>query len=183
MSKSRLINRLSLWKGERIEVRDCSTSVFQGLTKSPEGRYRVLLGPDDSKSERRQSLVWPEIVLVSGRVFRGGGSHDLNRPIRWQVSRPDNRNPECKDRWDAVVGICNLRRFDFEDGARGCVRSRSHVYGDNERESLANCLIFAVSYEKKMVTPHLNPLPAAGERRMTACTLSDEFDPGVSTDD
>src|SRR5438477_11094974 len=117
MSKSRLITRLSLWKGERIEVRDCSTSVFQGLTKSPEGRYRVLLGPDDSKSERRQSLVWPEIVLVPGRVFRGGGSHDLTRPIRWQVSRPVNRNQECKDRLVADVGFCILPRFDLGGGA------------------------------------------------------------------
>ena len=183
MSKTRVTSRLSLFQRERMKVRDHSLYAFQALTKWPEERYRVLRGLDDSRSELRQFLGWSEIPRVPGRVFRGGGSHGLSHPIRWQASRPDNKNPGRKARSGAVVGICSLRRFDFEDGARGCVRSRSHVYGDNERESLANCLIFAVSYEKKMVTPHLNPLPAAGERRMTACTLSDEFDPGVSTDD
>lgn len=153
MRKSRLISRLSLWQRERIEVRDCSKSVFQELTKSPEERYRVLLGLDDSKSERRQFLVWPEIVLGLDRVFPGGDNHDLNHPIRWQVSRPDNRNPGCRDRWDAVGGICNLRGFDFEDGARECVRSRSNIGGDNERESLTDCLTFTISYEKKNGCP------------------------------
>jgi hypothetical protein len=70
-------------------VRDYSGHLFQALTKWPEQRYRVLPELDDSRSELRQSLVWPEIPLEPGRVFRGGGSHGLNHPIRWQVSRPD----------------------------------------------------------------------------------------------
>ena len=64
--------------------------------------------------------------------------------------------------------------------ARGCVRSRSRFCEDNGRESLANCLIFAISLGKeKMVTPHLNPLPAAGERRITAGILTEKFEQGA----
>jgi hypothetical protein len=161
MIKSYVTSRLSLSQRERIEVRDYSGRILQALTKWPEERYRVLPELDDSKSERRQSIVWPEIPLVLGRVFRGGGSHGLNHPIRWQASRPDNRNPECKDRWDAVGGICSVRSFDFEDGARGCAHNRWRSYGDNGRESLGDCLTTAIFYEKRNCPPHLNPLPAS----------------------
>jgi hypothetical protein len=138
MIKSRLINRLSLSQRERMEVRDCSKRVFQALTKSPGERYRVLPGPDDSKSERRQSLVSLEIRLVPGRVFREGDNHGLNHPVRQQALRPDNRNPGCKRRWDAVAEICTVRSFDSADGAREHVRSRSRFCGDSGRESLAD---------------------------------------------
>ena|ERR1700693_570804 len=94
MIKSHVTSLLSLSQRERIQVRDYSGHVFQALTKWPGERYRVLCELDDSRSERRQFLVWPEILLVPGRVFHGGGSHGLNHPIRRQASRPDNKNPE-----------------------------------------------------------------------------------------
>jgi hypothetical protein len=161
MIKSHVTCLLSLSQRERIQVRDYSGHVFQALTKWPGERYRVLPELDDSKSERRQFLVWPEIPLVLGRVFRGGGSHGLNHPIRWQASRLDNKNPGRRGRSGAAAGICSVRSFDFEDGARGCVRSRSRVCGDNGRESLGDCLATAIFYEKRNCPPHLNPLPAS----------------------
>jgi hypothetical protein len=85
MIKSHVTCLLSLSQRERIQVRDYSGHVFQALTKWPGERYRVLPELDDSKSERRQFLVWPEIPLVLGRVFRGGGSHGLNHPIRCKL--------------------------------------------------------------------------------------------------
>ena len=55
------------------------------------------------------------------------------------------------------MGCCRrnlyLRNFDFEDGARGCVRSRSRFCGGDGRESLADCLTFAISYEKENGRP------------------------------
>jgi len=167
MIKSHVTSLLSLSQRERIEVRDYSGNAFQALTKWPEERYRVLHGLDDSRSELRQFPVWPEIPLVPGRVFHGGGSHGLNHPIRWQVSGPDNKNPGRKARSGAVVGICSVRSFDFEDVARGSVHSRSRVCGDNGRESLGDCLTTAIFSEKRnRPPPHLNPLPAGGERRI-----------------
>jgi hypothetical protein len=131
---------LSLSQRERIEVRDCSGRVVRGLTKWPGERYRVLPGPDDSKSERRRSLVWLGIPLAVGRVLPGPCSHGLNRPIRWQASGPGNRNPGCTDRSGVVAGIYRLRSFDFEDVARECARNRSPSYGENGRESLGDYL-------------------------------------------
>ncbi len=153
MSKTRVTSCLSLFQRERMKVRDHSLYAFQALTKWPEERYRVLRGLDDSRSELRQFLGWSEIPRVPGRVFRGGGSHGLSHPIRWQASRPDNKNPGRKARSGAVVGICSVRSFDFEDGARGSVRSRSRVCGDNGRLSLAGCLTTAIFYEKKKWSP------------------------------
>ena len=183
MIKSHVTSLLSLSQRERIQVRDYSGHVFQALTKWPGERYRVLCELDDSRSERRQFLVWPEIPLVPGRVFHGGGSHGLNHRIRRQASRPDNKNPERRGRSGAAAGICSVQSFDFEDDARGCVRSRSRVCGDNGRESLGDCLTTVVFYEKRNcpLTSILSPQP--GERRISAGASSEESDPGVSADE
>jgi len=166
MNTSCLRSRLSLSQRERTEVRNCSGRIFQWLTKSPEERYRALGGPDGSRIESQQFLSWPRIVLVSGRVSRGADNRGPNRLIRWQVSEPDNRNPKCTNRLDAGAGICNRRAFDFANDAREYVRNRSRSCGDNVRESLGYDLTIALSYEKGNRSPHLNPLPAGGERRI-----------------
>jgi hypothetical protein len=132
--------RLSLWERERIKVRDSSGRVLPGRSKLPEGHYQALAAPDDSKNVRRRFLFWPEIPLVPGHGLRQGGSCGLSHPIRWQVSRPDNRNPEYKDGWDAAAGTYSKRSFYFEDGARECVRSPWRSCGGNERESLGRPL-------------------------------------------
>lgn len=170
-------------KGRGFKVRDCSVSVFPELTKLLEGRYPVLPEPDDSRNERRQFLVSPEIRLVHDRIFHKDDSHGLNHPIRWQVSEPDNKNPGYKDRWDAAVGICNVQSFDFEVGAREYVRNPSRFCGDNADESLPHCLTIAIPLREKKLAPHLNPLPAAGERRSTAGILRRNLASRVSTDE
>jgi hypothetical protein len=144
---------LSLSQRERMKVRDCCDGDFQAFPKSTQERYQVLPGLDDSRSGSRQFLVFPKIRLVPDRVSRAGGSCDLNHPIRWQASRPDNRNPGCKDRWDAVAGIYELRTSDFEDGAREYVRNRSRSCGGNEHASLTDSLIMVVSCEKEKYRP------------------------------
>ena len=154
---------LSLSQRERMEVRDCWDGDFQALPKSTQARYQVLPGLDDSRSGSRKFLVLPKIRLVRYRVSPAGGSCDLNHPVRWQASGPDNRNPRCKDRWDAVGGIYELRTFGFEDGAREYVRKRSRFCGGNERASLTDSLITAVSCEKKKCGPLTSILsPPAG---------------------
>jgi hypothetical protein len=169
MSKRRFMILLSLSQRERIEVRDWSPRVFLALTKSPGGRCRVLPGLDDSRIESRQFLVWPEIPLACGHAFREDDSRGLNRQVRWQVSGPDNRNPRCKDRWDAAAEICSVRSFDFEDDAREYVRNRSPFSGGNGRESLGECLAMPISQVKRNrppLTSILSPQRGRGGLRM-----------------
>lgn len=160
--------RLSLSQRERIEVRDCSESVPQAPAKLPGGRYRFLPEFDDSKSGSRQYLRSPEIPLVLGRVFRARGSHGRNHLTRWRVSRRDNRNPECTGRWDAAAGICNGQSFHFEDVAKECARNQWRFCGGSGGGTPRNCLAQRrFVREEKSFAPHLNPLPAAGERRIS----------------
>ena len=166
MRTSCLRSRLSPSQRERTEVRNCSGHIFQWPTKSPEEHYRVLAGPDGSRIESQQFLSWPRIVLVSGRISRGADNRGPNHPIQWQVSESDNRNPECTNRSDAGAGICNRRGFDFEDDAREYVRNPSRSCGDNVPDSLGHGLTIAFFCEKGIAPPHLNPLPASGERRI-----------------
>jgi hypothetical protein len=167
MDKSLFFSRLSLSQRERIEVRDCSGGNFQWQTKSPEERYRALRGSDGSRIERGRFPAWPKIDLASGRAFPGADNHGPNHPVRWQVSEPDNRNRGRTNRLDAAAGICNRRSFDFEDDAREYVRSRSHFCGDNGPDSLGYYLTDChFLREGKSPAPHLNPLPASGERRI-----------------
>jgi hypothetical protein len=144
---------LSLSQRERTKVRDCCERDSQAPTKSSQGRRRVLHVLGGSRIGRQRFLVWLKIPTESDRASRAGANHDLNHPIRWQASRPDNRNPERKDRWDAVGEIYELRTFDFEDGARECVRNRSRSCGGSGRASLTDSLVTAVSWEKKNYSP------------------------------
>lgn len=163
MSKSRVKSRLSLSQRERMEVRDCSRIAFPAPTKWPGGRCRALSISDDSRSERRQFLVWPEILRVLDRVFHEAGIRGRNHPIRWRVSRWDNRNRGRKVRLDAAVGIYSLQSFDFEDGAKEHVHSRWRSCAGNGGESLGDCLTIATFSEKRnRAAPHLDPLPTAG---------------------
>src|SRR5437016_6856889 len=153
MSKKRLINRLSLSQRERIEVRDYSVCVFQARTRSLGEHCRALLALDDSRIELQQFLVWLEILLALDRVSLEAGIRGLNHRAQLPASRPDSRNPRCKDRSDAVVETCNRRSFDSENGARESVRSRSHAYGDNWHGSLGDCLATAIPCEKHNPPP------------------------------
>lgn len=153
MTKNRVKSRLSLCQRERMKVRDCSWIAFRALTKWLGGRYRALSLSGDSRSGRRQFLVWSEIRRVLGRVFHEGDIRDRNHPTRWRVSRRDSRNRERNVRLDAVVGICNLQSFDFEDGAKEYVHSRWRSCASNGGESLGACLTIATFSEKRNRPP------------------------------
>ena len=153
MNKTCLIRLLSLSQRERIKVRDCCGCDFQAPTKSPQERYRGPRGFGDSRNGRRQFLAWLEIPFALDRVSRAGGNHDPNHPVRSRVSSSDNRNPGCKDRSDAVAGICNLRSVDFEDGAREYARNRSRSSGGNERSPSTLSLLTSRSCEKRNYRP------------------------------
>ena|ERR1700730_8370684 len=153
MIDSSVMGRLSLSQRERMEVRDWSESVPQEPTKLPEERYRVLPELDDSRSARPRSLAWSEIPLVRDHVFRAGHSHGRNHPARLPVLQRDNRNPERKDRWDAVAGICSGQSFDFEGAAREHVHSRLRSCGDSGGETLSECLTNAVLLRRRIKRP------------------------------
>ena len=120
---------------ERIEVRDSSGSVLPRQSKSPEERYQVLRGPDDSKNERRQFRLHSRIALGLDLAPRLIDSHGQNHPTQSQVLGPDSRNPTRSDQLGAAAEIYVLRSYDFEDGAIGCVRSRSRFFEDSRRAS------------------------------------------------
>ena len=153
MNKNCVTRLLSLSQRERIKVRDCSARVLQAPTKWPQERYRVPPEFDDSRTEQRQSVVSLRISCVPDRAPRGCGIRGPNHPIRWQASRPDNRNPRYMDRSDAAAGIYTPRTFDFEDGARECVHNRLRSYEENARESLEHCLRLAIDCEKRNCVP------------------------------
>src|SRR2546430_4784064 len=144
---------LSLSQRERMKVRDYSAHDFQAPTKSLQERYRVPRGFGDSRNGQRQFLVQLEISPVSYRVSRACGNHTRTHPIRWLASHSDNRNLGCKDRSDAVAGICNLRSVDFEDGAGEYARNRSRSSGGNERSPSTLSLLTSRSCEKRNYRP------------------------------
>ncbi len=159
---------LSLSQRERMKVRDCSTRIAPRLTKWLQGRCRVLPALDDSRSGRRQFLVWLEIPHAPDRASRAGGNHGPNHPTRSRVSRSDNRSPGRKDRRGAVAGIYEQRTFDFGDGARECVRNRLPSCGDIAHESLVGCLELAIDCEKIIAHPLtsiLSPQTGRGGRQ------------------
>ncbi len=147
------MGHLSLFERERMEVRDYWRRVFQALTRSPEERYPILRELGDSKSEPPQFLVLLEILLGPDRIFLEYDSRGRNRRVRWQASLANNRSPRCNGRSNAVAGIYNSRNFDFEDGAREYVRSRSRSCGDNGRATRRNPLINAIFSERKISGP------------------------------
>jgi hypothetical protein len=176
MSKRGVITRLFLSQRERIKVRDFLVSVFRVRAKSPEERYRVLPGPDDSRSGGRQFHCRQEICLVPRRLVREGDSRGLNHPTRWLVSQPDNRNRGYKDEWDAVAGICNWRSFNFEDGAREYVRSPLPVCGNNGHEALGDYLAIAPLTRREIGGP--SPQSSPRSRGEAIIATDPAFIPG-----
>jgi len=161
MNKNCVIGLLSLSQRERPKGRDCHD--FQAPAKSHQERCRVLREPDDSKNGLWQSLVQTEIFLGFDHVSHVPENHDPSRRVRSRVSTPGNTNPRRKDQAGAVAGIYRPRTFDFEDVARECARNQSRSCGGNERASLTDSLIIAVSCEKRNCRPLTSILsPQAG---------------------
>jgi hypothetical protein len=153
MNKTCLIGLLSLLQRERIKVRDYSAHDFPVPTKSFQARCRVPRELDDSRNGQRQFLVQLEISRVSYRGSRAGGNRAPTHPTRSRASRPDNRNPGRRDRWDVVAGIYKPQTFDFEDVAREYLRNRSRFCANTGRGSSTLYLILSISSEKNNRRP------------------------------
>jgi len=110
----------------------------------------------------------PRLPRKSSRAYHGLRENDdrgLDHPIRWPASRPDNRNPKCKDRWGAVCEICNLQSFDFEDDAGEYIHSRSRFCADGGRESPENSLAFADSPARREIGDWPPIMKTRGQKR------------------
>ena len=165
--------RLSLSQRERIKVRDSSGSVLPRQSKSPEGRYRALPGPDDSRSEAWRFLFRQEIRFVPDRMLREGDSHDLNHPTQSQALEPGSKSPTRSDRLGAAAEIYIPRSFDFEDGAIECVRSLWRFCGGNEhesREGRSSIAVFSEKINRSPLTLILSPQAGRGESHLRVVT-------------
>ena len=136
--------RLSLCERERIKVRDFRSNVAQARTRSLSECYQALDKLDDSKIAKRKFRNWREIHLVRDRIFHARDNHDLNHRSRPRSSRQDNKSPGCTWRWDAVIGICSRRNFDFGDDARERAQALSPFCESNEHDPQTPSLFAAV---------------------------------------
>jgi hypothetical protein len=155
-----------------MKVRDCF-SVAPGVqTRLPATRCRALGEPDDSRIATQQVHGWPGILTAFDREFGPQGSYARRRPTRWRALRLDNRNPRRNRRTDVGGEICIPRNFGSLSVAKEYVQAQSPSFAAIERDPRGLILIVNVSSEKGFVdAPHLNPLPASGERRAGAGTL------------
>lgn len=142
-------------------MRDCVAIALPGLTKSPEERYRVPLGFDDSKNELRQLLVLPGGGLAIGQEFHGRHSGVPSHPVRWQAWRRGNRNLTCKHRSDVGGGIYNLQSSGFAGDSTECVRILSPFCADSEHGSLGELF---QSLQVRAETTNKSPSPQSSPR-------------------
>jgi hypothetical protein len=164
--------RLSLSRRERIEVRDCFCPCSPKRTRLIAGHFRVQREPGDSKISAPQFLGARVIRHGHGRVFDRFGNCVRRRLARSRASLTGNRSRECMDRADAVAGICIRRNFDFVNVAKEFAQRQFPFYAANGRASRQNNIIWLgvsreanVRFVPSFSAPHLNPLPATGERR------------------
>ena len=132
-------------------------------------RYRVLCEPDDSRIATQQVHGGPGILTAFDREFGLQGSYARRRPTRWRALRSDNKNPRRNRRTDVAGEICSPRNFGSVGVAKEHVLAQSPSFAAIERDPRELILTVNVSCEKGLVdAPHLNPLPANGERRRSA---------------
>jgi hypothetical protein len=160
MSKSRLINRLSLSQRERIKVSDCSVNVLPAPAKSREERRRVFPEPDDSRSERQKFLVWRGILRVFDHASVHYHSYVPRHPVRSRASQPGNKSRVCKDRGDVVAETYSLRSSGCADVAKECAHSSWPFCEVSERGSQRKNNEW---FKAQPLTSVLSP--PAGERR------------------
>jgi hypothetical protein len=160
---------LSLSQRERIKVRDFLCFAPQEQTKSLAARYPVLPEFDNSKTARQEFLFRPGIGDASRPVSPSTDSYVRCHPAQLQVSRPDSRNREHRDRLDADAEIYSSQNFDSADCAKEFFPRPLLCFGDSERDSLAGepswKTKFAKSglcFQQRFLPPHLNPLPRSG---------------------
>jgi hypothetical protein len=173
--------RLSLSQRERMKVRDWLCGSPPRRTRLLAEHCRVLVEPDDSKIVRLRSPDARGTRLDHDLVCDRLHSCGRRRQAQQQVSRQDSKSRECKDQSGAADGICIQRNFDFADAAKEFVQLQFPCFAASERDSQQNNLIRTTcSREANLCfvpffsAPHLSPLPATGERRMTQCSIDAE---------
>jgi hypothetical protein len=173
--------RLSLSQRERMKVRDWLCGSPPRRSRLLAEHCRVLGEPDDSKIAIQRFHGWLEIALEHGLVCDQLRSCDLPHQTQWRVSRQGSKNRECKDQSSAADGICIHRNSDCAGGAKEFVQPQFPSYAASERDSQQNNIIRSTRSREANVcfvpffsAPHLNPLPATGERRMAHCSIDAE---------
>jgi hypothetical protein len=173
--------RLSLSQMERMKVRDSLFGSPPNQTRLPAEYCRVLREPDDSKIAIQRFHGWLEIALGHGLVCDQLRSCGPRHQAQRRVSRQGSKSRECKDQSGAAGGICIHRNFDFADVAKEFVQLQFPSYAASERGSQQNNTIRStrsreanVCFVPSFSAPHLNPLPATRERRMTQCSIDAE---------
>ena len=149
-----------------MRVRDCSSVAPRVRTRLPATRCRALGEPDDSRIATQQVHGGPGIPTAFDREFGPLGSYARPRQTRWRALRSENRNPRRNNRTDVGGEICISRNFGSLSVAKESVQAQSPSFAAIERDRRGLILTADLSSEKGFVdAPHLNPLPANGERR------------------
>jgi hypothetical protein len=160
---------LSLCQRERTKVRDCFAVARRVRTRLLATRYQALDEPGDSRIAKRGLHGGQGILIAFDRAFGLHGSYARRRPTRWQALRLDNRNPTRNPRTDVGGEICSPRNFGSLSVAKEYAQAQSPSFAAIERDPRRLIVTVNVSSEKGFVdAPHLNPLPASGERRRSA---------------
>jgi hypothetical protein len=172
--------RLSLCQRERMKVRDCFCGPLR-QTKLLAERCRVLHEFDDSKIAGRRFHgrleIGPDHGLACDQLRSCGLHHQAQR----RVSRQGSKSRGRKDQSGAAGGTCIHRNFDFADAAKEFAQLQFPSHAASEHESRQNNIIGParsrkanVCFMRSFSAPHLSPLPATGERRMTRCSIDAE---------
>jgi hypothetical protein len=145
-------------------VRDCFRNAVPARTKSHPEHYRVLPGPDDSRTAEQRFLDRRETSFALDRVFRVQCSYDRLNQARSRDGLQSNRNLKHNNRSDAADGTCSLRTSDFEDGATRSFHNALDSYVGSARESQSGRLSgkFRQRNNFRWLSPHLNPRPKSG---------------------
>src|SRR6187397_825621 len=152
-----------------MKVRDCFSVAPRVRTRLPATRCRALGEPDDSRTATQQVHGGPGILTAFDREFGPQGSYARRRPTRWRALRSDNRNPRRNGRTDVAGEICSPQNFGSVSVAKEYVQAQSPSFAAIERDPRRLILTVNACSEKGFSdAPHLNPLPASGERRRCA---------------
>ena len=149
-----------------MKVRDYFSVAPRVRTRLLARRYRVLGEPDDSRIAKQRLHGGLGIPTAFDREFGLHGSYARRRPTRWLALRSDNRNPRRNYRTDVGDEICSPRNF----GSVSRIRSGSVAFfrSNRARSTTINSNRQRLFRKGFLDAPHLNSLPASGERRRSA---------------
>lgn len=151
-----------------MKVKDYFSVAPRVRTRLLATRCRALGEPDDSRIAKQRLHGGLGIPTAFDREFGLHGSYARRRPTRWLALRSDNKNPRRNHRTDVGGEICSPQNFGFVSVAKEYVQAQSPSFTAIERDPRRLILTVSASSERVFGCPHLNPLPASGERRKCA---------------